>query len=121
MTVRLRAEASVAAIIARIAVRALPLPLAVRAVRRLTPGPLARASEADCHRAAADASRRLAHPTCLYRAIVEYALLARRFDDVRFHVGAATHASFAAHAWTTTGGRAADQEASAYLPLWTES
>ena len=121
MTKRLLFEACVAAAVTRLALRLFTVPITVRIVRIAVPGPLARASADACHRAAEVAASRVGHPTCLYRAIVAYALLHRRFERVEFHLGAQTRDGFVAHAWTTIGGRVTDAEAAACESLWSES
>ena len=115
----LHLHAALCAIVIRISLRLGSLPLAVRAAR--VAGRLCRtwAAVDDCHEAAAVASRRLAHATCLYRALTAYALLVHRHPCTQFHVGAARGGDVAAHAWVTVGGRAIDADAWRYATLWT--
>ena len=69
--------------------------------------------------AATSAARHLAHPTCLYRALTAYAMLAHRDGHARFHLGAARSGDVAMHAWVTLNGRALDADAHRYAPFWT--
>ena len=112
-------HAAFCAIVVRVSLRVGSLPLAVRAAR--TAGGLCRtrASTDECYEAAAVASRRLAHATCLYRALTAYALLVHRQPGTQFHVGAVRAGEVVAHAWVTIGGRAIDAEAWRYATLWT--
>ena len=112
-------HAAFCAIVVRGSLRVGSLPFAVRAAR--TAGWLCRtrASADECYDAAAVASRRLAHATCLYRALTAYALLVHRHPDTQFHVGAVRAGDVAAHAWITIGGRAVDADAWRYATLWT--
>ena len=119
MTRLLMVEACVAALAARLALRLLPWRDAARVVRAVRCLPRVAASESECRRAAAAAAAAVAHPTCLYRALIEYALLGRRYDAVRLHLGTSSHAGFASHAWITIDGRPLDPEAARYAPLWT--
>ena len=115
----LSVHASFCAIVVRLSLRVGSLPFAVRAARvagRLCP---ARASADDCLNAAAIASQRLAHATCLYRALTAYALLVHRHPATQFHVGARRAEDVAAHAWVTVNGRTIDAEAWRYATLWT--
>jgi hypothetical protein len=114
-------HAAFCAIVVRASLRVGSLPFAVRAAR--TAGWLCRtrASTGECNEAAAVASRRFAHATCLYRALTAYALLAHRYPDTQFHVGAVRARDVATHAWVTIGGRPIDAEACRYATLWTAS
>ena len=112
-------HAAVCAIIVRISLRVGSLPFSVRAARAA--GRLYRTPAAadDCLDAATAASHRLAHATCLYRALTAYALLVHRHPGTQFHVGAARGGEVAAHAWVTVEGRAIDADAWRYATLWT--
>jgi hypothetical protein len=112
-------HAALCAIVVRVSLRVGSLPFAVRAAG--TAGWLCRtpASTDDCYEAAAVASERLAHATCLYRALTEYALLVHRHPDTQFHVGAVRAGDIATHAGVTIGGRTIDSDAWRYATLWT--
>ena len=107
------------AIVVRVSLRVGSLPFAVRAARTAAWLCRTRASIDECHEAAAVASARLAHDTCLYRALTAYALLVHRHPDTQFHVGAVRVGDVATHAWVTIDGRAIDADAWRYATLWT--
>ena len=131
-------HAALCAIVVRVSLRVGSLPFAVRAARIAGWLCRTRASTDECYEAAAVASRRLAHATCLYRALTAYALLVHRQPDTQFHVGAVRGAQgplrrtvpvgagfnrpvgvMGAHAWVTINGRAIDADARRYATLWT--
>lgn len=118
---RLLLQASVCALAVRALLRCTSLPTTVRVARQLGFILCARARPDDCVAAAATAVRHFAHPTCLYRALTEYALLAHRCRLARFHLGATRSEDLAAHAWVTVDGHALDAEASRYIAIWTAS
>ena len=111
-------EGYVIALGLRVALRAFSVP---RTVRGLAALPRARRADSSavplCLSAAALASSRAAHPTCLYRALIAFALLSRRGVPVSFHLGAGS-GQFSAHAWVSVDGRPLDAEAGSYVPLW---
>lgn len=123
LRLRLRAEACLLAAIARAAVRWLPLPRAVRLLGALpgvngAPDPLDDTPD-DCLAAASEGAARCAHSTCLYRALVTYALLRRRRHDAVFHLDVSRQDGFSAHAWVSAGGVRLDPpEGGVYGPLW---
>ena len=61
-----------------------------------------------CLAAASAAAARVAHPTCLFRSLIAFGLLARRGRDVEIHVGASREYGFNAHAWLTLEGMRID-------------
>lgn len=98
-------EACVLAAAARVGLRTLSVPRLVRLLARL---PRARGpvhSVDTCLSAAAYGAARAAHPTCLFRSLVAFAMLVRRRHDAAIHLGASTGAGFGAHAWISVGGR----------------
>lgn len=103
----------------RVALRVLPVRRTVFLLERL-PGRPAPESDADaCWTAACQAAARIAHPTCLYRSLVAFALLARRGRRVALHIGAHRGPHVAAHAWVTIDGRALGGDgAERYRVLW---
>lgn len=112
-------EALTCALVVRAALRLASLPVAVRAAQLAGALFPSHGDTIDCVRAAILASRHLAHPTCLYRALTAYAMLAHREGHARFHLGAVRAGDVAMHAWVTLDGRALDAEADRYAPLWT--
>jgi hypothetical protein len=96
----LTVEAMVVACLVRAGLRVVALPGLVCMLGRLPTARRADTMEA-CEAAARAAVARVAHPTCLFAALVTFTLLARRGFDVTFHLGAARGPSFSAHAWLT--------------------
>jgi hypothetical protein len=113
-------HASFCAIVLRAALRTLPLPVAVRLAASLSTVLPARAPGRTCLAAARWATRTWSHPTCLYRAVTTYALLAHRADVV-FHIGVSPRDSFGAHAWVSVAGHPVDRTAARYASLWAAS
>lgn len=114
-----RVEAHALAAVIRVAVRFLPLPQIVVFLARL---PRARESVSGTWTyasAAEEAVRRMAHPTCLFTALVAFALLERRGYAPRFVIGAARDCGFDAHAWVNVDGVPVLPCAREYVPLWT--
>lgn len=115
----LRLEACAIAVLARAAVRCLPLPRAVRLLGAIPARRRAGDPTDACLAAASDAAERMAHPTCLYRALIAFALLTRRRRDAGFHLGASRQQGFSAHAWVSAGGIRLDMPGGGeYVPLW---
>ena len=114
----IRLHADGCALLIRICLRTRSVRLAVATARAA--GGLCRshATVEQCVAMGTAAADRLAHPTCLYRALTVYALLVRRHPAVQFHLGAASGAAFATHAWVTVGGNALDTDAQRYAILW---
>jgi hypothetical protein len=112
-------HAAACAVVVRAALHSFSIPLAVRAASAAGALCRTRATDDECLAAAARAVARLSHPTCLYRALTAYALLAHRHPGARFHLGAWREAGLAAHAWITIGGRALDVDSTRYATLWT--
>jgi hypothetical protein len=112
-------EAFACALIVRVTLRLGTLPMAVRAARLAGSCFPSLGSAAECMTAADLAATRLAHPTCLYRALTAYAMLAHRSDQARFHLGATRAQALAVHAWVSLGGHPLDLETHRYVPLWT--
>lgn len=112
-------HAALCALVIRAALRTGSLPFSLRAARVAGALCRTRATPRECVMAGAAAANRLAHATCLYRALTAYALLVRRHPGAGFHVGAARAAALAAHAWVTVDGRPLDDEADRYATLWT--
>jgi hypothetical protein len=111
-------EAVFVAVFVRGALRVMPLPRVV-ALLRGSPFRSRRADDVEsCVAAASAAAARVAHPTCLYRALVAFALLARRGAPVVFHLGADRAPGFGAHAWLSIDGRPLDQDAGRWPELW---
>ena len=115
----LEMHAAVCAIVVRASLRAGSVCFAVRAASGAGSLCRTRATVDECGAAATRAAARLSHPTCLYRALTAYALLAHRHGATRFHVGTALGDGMTAHAWVSVGGRALDLEAERYSTLWT--
>lgn len=112
-------EAACCAVLVRVLLRLVSLRGALRVVR-VAPFPfVASASVAECAAAAAVACGRFAHATCLYRALVAFALLSRREHTTCFHLGTARSGDLAAHAWVSANGHTTDAEAGHYALLWT--
>lgn len=119
LPVPLLAEALCVALLVRVLVRLGGVARVSRWIARM-PSTARGGNAADCAAAAARAARIVAHPTCLYRALIGLALLARRHRDVQLHIGARTEPEFGAHAWLVLDGAVvADGEAAAFEPLWT--
>lgn len=114
---RLRAEAHALAAAIRVALRLLPLPRLVVCLARL-PRVRRAAAPAACASAAAEAARRAAHSTCLFTALIAFALLARRGYAPQLVIGAARDGGFDAHAWVTVAGTAVTACPRDYVPLW---
>jgi hypothetical protein len=114
-------HAAFCAIVVRGSLRVGSLPFAVRAARIAGWLCRTRASTGECDDAAAAESGRLAHATCLYRALTAYALIVHRHPDTQFHLGVLRAGDVATHAWVTIGGRPIDAEACRYVTLWTAS
>ena len=112
-------HAAVCAVVVRASLRGGSVRFAVRAASGAGSLCRTRATVDECAAAATRAAARLAHPTCLYRALTAYALLAHRHDATCFHLGTAVADGIAAHAWVSVGGRALDFEAARYSTLWT--
>lgn len=112
-------HAAVCALVVRASLRAGSVRFAVRAASGAGSLCRSRATIDECAAAAARAVARLAHPTCLYRALTAYALLAHRHDTTRFHLGTTVAGGITAHAWVSVDGRALDREAVRYDTLWT--
>ena len=114
-------EALTCALVVRASLRLASIPFAVRAARLAGALFPSHGDATDCVRAATRAARHLAHPTCLYRALTAYAMLAHRDGHARFHLGAARagDVDVAMHAWVTVDGRALDADADRYAALWT--
>jgi hypothetical protein len=117
---RLRVEALLLAAAARVGLRCFPLPVVVGALARL---PRVSAPSVDtvpeCVAAASAGAALAAHATCLYTAVVSFALLGRRNYDAAVHIGAARGGRFAAHAWVSVGGIPIEQFGDGdYEPLW---
>jgi Transglutaminase-like superfamily len=117
----LRLHVVVCALLIRASLRTRSLRVAVRTAR--TAGALcrSRASVGQCVAIGSATADRLAHRTCLYRALTVYALLVRRQPAVQFHVGAARAGEFATHAWVTVDGFSLDADALRYSTLWSTS
>ena len=116
----LLAEAFVLAILARVALRFLALDSVTHLMgvlpRRRLPGGQAIGA---CLEAAARASARVAHPTCLYRSLVALGLLARRGYPVAIHIGVSRGGGFFAHAWLTVAEHPLESpQPRAYAALW---
>lgn len=112
-------EACVLAAAARVGLRAVSVPRLVRLLAHLprARGP-AHSVEA-CLAAAAHGAARAAHPTCLFRSLVAFALLVRRRHEAAIHLGASNGAGFGAHAWISVGGRLpAGERDDGAAPLW---
>lgn len=119
MRAALRIEAHAIACAVRVAVRVLPLSRVVAMLSKIPrTGEASRSSTDECARAAVDAARRAAHPTCLYDALTAFALLVRHGHAARLVIGAAHAAGFAAHAWVTVDGMPVQPSAREYVPLW---
>ena len=114
----MRAEAHAIACGVRIALQWLSLPRTLELLERLPRTSRAVTSPAACDFAAAEAARRVAHPTCLYTALTAFALLVRRGYAARLVIGAAPGGDFAAHAWVTIEGRPLTSAARPYVSLW---
>ena len=112
-------EALTCALVVRASLRLASLPVAVRAARLAGILFPSHGDATDCVRAATRAARHLAHPTCRYRSLTAYAMLAHRDGHARFHLGAARAGDVAMHAWVTVDGRALDTDADRYAPFWT--
>ena len=115
----LEMHAAVCAVVVRAALRSGSVRLTIRAARIAGSVCRTRATPAECALAAARAADKLAHPTCLYRALTAYALLASRHTTATFHLGAAYDGRMTAHAWVSVDGRPLDLEAERYSLLWT--
>ena len=115
----LEMHAAVCAVVVRAALRSGSVPLTIRAARIAGWVCRTRATAAECALAATLAADRLAHPTCLYRALTAYALLASRHATTTFHLGAAYDGRLTTHAWVSVDGRPLDLEAERYSLLWT--
>lgn len=111
-------HAALCAVVVRASLRAGSVPFAVRAASSAGSLCRTRATIDECAAAATVAAARLSHPTCLYRALTAYALLAHRHDATRFHLGTTVAGGMGAHAWVSVGDRALDLEAAQYSPLW---
>jgi transglutaminase superfamily protein len=115
----LAAEARAIAVLLRVALRLLPLSRVVTMLARIPRSRDRVATVADCARAAADATRSVAHPTCLFTSLTAFALLARRGHAPQLAIGAARHGGFDAHAWVTVAGVPVIPNAREYSTLWT--
>ena len=113
-----RAEAHAIAALMRVALRVLPLPRIVTLLARLPRAQQCRDGIAECELAATEAARRAAHPTCLFTALVAFALLVRRGYLPCFMVGVSRDHGFDAHAWVTVDGVALIPSVGEYAPLW---
>ena len=116
----LRVEAFLIAAAVRVGLRCFSV---ARVARGLAAIPRRRAAFADpvhhCLSAAASGAAQAAHPTCLFRALVAFALLARRDRDAVFHLGASPGEDFSAHAWVTQDGESLDLPGTRkYVSLW---
>lgn len=118
----LRAEACVLAVLTRAALRVLPVPRVAWLLGSLPRTRRPRGSTdrvGACLDAAAFGADRAAHPTCLFRSLVAFALLTRRHHDVVFQIGASRADGFAAHAWVSIGQTVLDGPSSAeHTALW---
>ena len=112
-------EALTCALVVRGTLRLASLPLSMRAARLAGTLFPSHGDVTDCVRAATWAACHLAHPTCLYRALTAYAMLAHRDGHARFHLGAVRGEHLTMHAWVTVDGRALDVDADRYVPFWT--
>lgn len=111
-------HAAVCAVVVRASLRAGSVPFALRAASGVGSLCRTRATIDECAAAATAAATRLSHPTCLYRALTAYALLAHRHNATRFHLGTTVDGGMSAHAWVSVDGRALDLEAAQYATLW---
>ncbi len=120
---RLVAEALAIAAAVRVALRLMPISRVAASLDRYSRLRTRDAASAgDCLRVAAAAAARVAHPTCLYRSLVAYALLARRGHAAALHLGVSRNDGFAAHAWISVAGRSCDPDASrSHVTLWSHS
>lgn len=112
-------EALWCAVVVRASLRMASLPVAVRAARLTGSFFPSHGDAAECMRAACTAAAQIAHPTCLYRALTAYAMLAHRNGHACFHVGVARAGDVAMHAWVTVDGHALDADADRYAAVWT--
>jgi hypothetical protein len=115
----LLAEACLVAACIRVGLRIVPVRTLITFLDVLPPSDARGSDELDaCRRAASIAAARIAHPTCLFRSLVGFGLLARRGYPVAFQIGATTADGFAAHAWLTLAGQPLDADASEYMSVW---
>jgi len=114
----LAAEAGALAVLLRVALRLLPLPHVVTMLARIPRSRDRVTTAAACARAAARASRRVAHPTCLFTSLTAFGLLARRGYAAQLVVGVARDGGFDAHAWVNVAGVPLVPSAREYSPLW---
>ena len=118
----LRAEACVLAVLTRAALRVLPVPRVAWLLGSLprTRRPRGSTDRVNaCLAAAGFGAALAAHPTCLFRSLVAFALLTRRHHDAVIHVGASRAGGFAAHAWVSIGQRVLEgPSAGAHTALW---
>ncbi len=114
----LRAEAFLLAAVARAGVRCFSVPRVARGLGAL-PRRRCRDAVEDCVAAANSGAARAAHPTCLFRSLVAFALLARRGHDAAIHLGAIREDGLSAHAWVTIAGDPVELlKGPAYVSLW---
>lgn len=118
----LRAEACVLAVLTRAALRVQPVPRVAWLLGWLPRTRRSRASSDSvnaCLAAAGFGAARAAHPTCLFRSLVAFALLTRRHHDALLQLGASRTGGFAAHAWVSIGQTVLDGPSSAeHTALW---
>lgn len=114
----LEAEARAMAAALRVALRLLPVPRIIAMLARIPRSRDRITTAADCARAAAQAARVSAHPTCLFTSLTAFGLLARRGYAAQFVIGAARHEGFDAHAWVMVEGIPLTPGAREYSPLW---
>ena len=125
MGLGIRAEAHAIAALVRVLLRLLPLPRVAALLARI-PRTRSLSTPRDCVAAAAEASRRAAHPTCLFTALTTFALLARRGYKPDLVIGAVRvdrgftprQAGFDAHAWVNLAGVPVVSNARDYATLW---
>ncbi len=116
----LHAEAFLLAAVARAGVRCFSVPRVARGLGALPRRRRAcRDAVEDCVAAADSGAARAAHPTCLFRSLVAFALLARRGHDAALHLGAIREDGLSAHAWVTIAGDPVEPPGRpAYVSLW---